>query len=82
MRNTYKRIIDNYLQKRLLSYRAEHHLTQEKMADLLHMDYRSYSNLEHGHNGCSLTTFILFLSLSEKNHNDITQEIKTLITKK
>ena len=61
MRNTYRILIGKYFCRTAFGYRIGHDLTQVEMAEKLCMDERSYINLEHGKNGCSVVTLALYL---------------------
>lgn len=61
MRNTYHRLIREYFCRMIFEYRMQEDLTQLQMAERLCMDERSYIDLEHGKNGCSVVTLILYL---------------------
>ncbi len=45
----------------IFEYRIQEDLTQLQMAERLCMDERSYIDLEHGKNGCSVVTLVLYL---------------------
>ena len=78
MRTLYKKILDDCIREQLFLYRINNNLTQSQMADLLHMDYRSYVDIEHGHNGCSYITFVLFLLYIESNPMNFLHTISSL----
>ena len=61
MRKTYHRLIREYFCRTIFEYRIQADLTQLQMAERLYMDERSYIDLEHGKNGCSVVTLILYL---------------------
>ena len=61
MRNTYRILIGKYFCQTAFEYRIQQDLTQVEMAERLCMDERSYIDLEHGKNGCSVVTLMLFL---------------------
>ncbi len=61
MRNTYHRLIREYFCRIIFEYRIQENLTQLQMAERLCMDERSYIDLEHGKNGCSMVTLVLYL---------------------
>lgn len=61
MRKTYQRLIREYFCRTIFEYRIQADLTQLQMAERLCMDERSYIDLEHGKNGCSVVTLILYL---------------------
>ena len=61
VRNTYRILIGKYFCQTAFGYRIGHDLTQVQMAERLCMDERSYIDLEHGKNGCSVVTLALYL---------------------
>lgn len=61
MRKTYQRLIREYFCRTIFEYRIHEDLTQLQMAERLCMDERSYVDLEHGKNGCSVVTLVLYL---------------------
>ena len=61
MRDVYAKVLKTMFRNHLISKRKELKLTQEKMAQKLVMDNRSYAYLEHGKNGCSALTLALYL---------------------
>ena len=61
MRNTYRILIGKYFCQTVFTYRIQQDMTQVEMAERLCMDERSYIDLEHGKNGCSVVTLMLFL---------------------
>ena len=78
MRTLYKKILDDCIREQLFLYRINNNLTQSQMADLLRKDYRSYVDIEHGHNGCSCITFVLFLLYIESKPMDFLQSLSSL----
>lgn len=48
---------------KIRSYRRSSHLTQEKMAEILHVAARSYIDQEHGAYGFSVPSLLYFLRL-------------------
>lgn len=61
MRKKYHEILKRCFCNKLVQIRTIEGLTQEKMANALLMDVRSYIDLEHGKTGCSVVTLVLFL---------------------
>ena len=61
MRKSYQRLIREYFCRTIFEYRMQEDLTQLQMAERLCMDERSYIDLEHGKNGCSVVTLVLYL---------------------
>lgn len=61
MRKELERIIKKVMRRRLLQTRLRLNLTQERMAERLHMSYTAYSNIERGIKGCGLATIFFYL---------------------
>ena len=61
LRNTYRILIGKYFCQTVFTYRIQQDMTQLQMAERLCMDERSYIDLEHGKNGCSVVTLVLYL---------------------
>ena len=61
MRKTYEAALKRCLHDRIVRERKNHKITQEKMAELLIMDPRSYADIENGKNMCSTLTFTMYL---------------------
>ena len=59
----YKLILRVLLRVELREYRKELGMTQEEMAEELHISSRSYSDLEHGKYVVSTVTLLFFLAL-------------------
>ena len=89
MRKYYQKIFKEIFYKYLIRERTRMNLTQEKMADILEMDTRNFSNLDNQKNCCSALTLTLFLiyctdpiaflnelkcGYEEKAYNDFAQE--------
>ena len=49
MKNSFRKLIKDYLRVSFLQTRGALHLTQEQMADRLLMSTRAYAKLETGH---------------------------------
>ncbi len=62
MKNSFRKLIKDYLRVSFLQTRGALHLTQEQMAARLLMSTRAYAKLEAGHSCCSLATILIFLS--------------------
>ena len=88
MRKTYQRLIREYFCRTIFEYRIQEDLTQLQMAERLCMDERSYIDLEHGKNGCSMVTLVLYLIFEcpdtdaflldlEQLHKQAGEEIRT-----
>ncbi|WP_322172301.1 helix-turn-helix transcriptional regulator [Acutalibacter caecimuris] len=78
----YQDLLKPYLQEILDTHRHQCDLTQEKMADLLHMSVRSYCDLEHGRSGFSAVSLILFLAqLPEDKLLETVKDFRRLVEK-
>ena len=53
-------------------------MTQVEMAERLCMDERSYIDLEHGKNGCSVVTLILFLLYECSDVDNFLRELRDI----
>ena len=62
----YKLLLQGFLMNQILFYRSENQLTQEQMAELLHISPRSYFDIEHGKYCCSAITLIFFMLILSK----------------
>lgn len=61
MRKHYSKILKTLFYQNLIQTRLALGITQEKMAETLIMDVRSYINLDHGKSCCSALTLSLYL---------------------
>ena len=61
MRKTYEAALKKCMHDKILNERMSLHITQEKMAELLIMDLRSYVDIENGKNMCGTLTFVMYL---------------------
>lgn len=61
MRKFYQNILKEKFHKHLIKFVTKIGYTNEKMADILVMDSRSYHELHTGHSSCSSLTLTLFL---------------------
>jgi len=61
MKNDCKCALRTYMTERLSKARSDAHLSQDKFAELLMMDTRSYAALEHGDSLCCTLTFVIYL---------------------
>ena len=78
----YKAIFQEPLMNRLYSYRKEQQLSQEKMAEFLHISLRSYIDLEHGKYCFSALSLIFFLTILPKDElHKLIDEFRVLIEK-
>ena len=80
MRNTYKNILKIYFCDTIEATRRQRKLTQEKMAESLMMDKRSYHDLVSGKSCCSALTLVIYLLIYcddiEKFFGDIQKEFE------
>lgn len=81
MRNTYKAVLKKYLHERIVTDRKKNHLVQEKMAERLLMDWRSYADIENGKNLCSTVTFTMYLLEFCDDPKQVLEEIRELFEK-
>ena len=64
----HKYLLQDFLRNQILDYRHQNHLTQEGMAEALHVSPRSYFDQEHGRYGFSAMSLVFFiLLLSEED---------------
>ena len=78
MRKTYQRLIREYFCRTIFEYRMQADLTQLQMAERLCMDERSYIDLEHGKNGCSVVTLMLFLLYECSDEDNCLRELRDI----
>ena len=81
MKQACKCAIQEHISKHLAKVRFEEKMTQDKFAELLMVNPRSYSNLEKGKSCCCTLTFIMFLVFCCKDVEAFTNELRTIITK-
>ena len=64
----HKYLLQDFLRNQILDYRHQNRLTQEGMAEALHVSPRSYFDQEHGRYGFSAMSLVFFiLLLSEED---------------
>ena len=64
----HKYLLQDFLRNQILDYRHQNHLTQEGMAEALHVSPRSYFDQAHGRYGFSAMSLVFFiLLLSEED---------------
>lgn len=68
-----------YLKNELGNKRAEMGISQEKMAEILDISLRSYSNLEHGKYCCSLPAFINYVNNCEVDKDKLFSEVGEIL---
>lgn len=78
MRNTYRILIGKYFCQTVFTYRMQQDMTQVEMAERLCMDERSYIDLEHGKNGCSVVTLMLFLLYECSDVDNFLRELRDI----
>lgn len=81
MKHACKCALQEHMAKHLAKVRFEEKLTQEKFAELLMINPRSYSNLENGFNCCCTLTFVMFLVFCCKDVEAFTNELRSIIIK-
>ena len=81
MRNTYRILIGKYFCQTVFTYRIQQDMTQVEMAERLCMDERSYIDLEHGKNGCSVVTLMLFLLYECSDVDNFLRELRDIFEK-
>lgn len=81
MRKYYRNILKSFFCDYLVKTRLELKITQSKMADFLHMDDRSYIELEHGNYCCSAITLVLFLIFCCHDSLGFLAELKSALQK-
>lgn len=79
MRNTYRILIGKHFCQTVFTYRIQQDMTQVEMAERLCMDERSYIDLEHGKNGCSVVTLMLFLIYECSDVDDFLRELREIL---
>lgn len=60
-----KNILRSLLRNCILTYRLNHGLSQERMAEALHISPRSYNDQEHNRYGFSAMSMVYYLLLLE-----------------
>lgn len=78
MRNTYRILIGKYFCQTVFTYRMQQDMTQVEMAERFCMDERSYIDLEHGKNGCSVVTLMLFLLYECSDVDNFLRELRDI----
>ena len=79
MRKAYKEALKTFLTEQIKNSRISHHLSQEKAAEYLAMDPRSYADIDNGKCMCSTTTFALFLTYLCDDPNELLNNVKIII---
>ncbi len=78
--STEKEALRREMSSRFRATRKRLDLTQEKMAELLGIDLRSYCDLEHGKYFCSTLVFLRYLLISSTNINELLAELEKNLT--
>lgn len=81
MKTACKCAFQEYMAKTLEKVRFENKLTQEKFAEVLMINTRSYSNLETGKSCCCTLTFIFFLVFCCKDVQSFIDDLRIVILK-
>lgn len=68
-----------YTGNRIREFRESRNLTQEKMADKLHLVLNQYGRIERGESSCTLSNLIQICNILQITPNDILAEL--IITK-
>ena len=71
-------MIGKYFCQTVFTYRMQQDMTQVEMAERLCMDERSYIDLEHGKNGCSVVTLMLFLLYECSDVDNFLRELRDI----
>lgn len=76
----YKTSIKTFLCQYLRASRAQRKISQEKMAEMLHVSLRAYSAIENGVYGVSVFSFIFFLlNLPDEEVLHLLHELRDVI---
>lgn len=76
----YRNLLQEFLAERIKGCRKGRALTQEVMAERLHISPRSYAYLERGIYGCSAATLMFFfLILTDEEVIQLRLEFRTLV---
>lgn len=79
MKNACKCILQEFLMNQLSTVRFEKQLTQEKFAELLLLETRSYAAIEKGEYGCCALTLAMFLLFCCKDAQAFLDELRPRI---
>lgn len=77
-RQNYRKLLKDFLHNHFVKTRANLGLTLEEMAEILHMDPRSYIDLDHGKNLCGTITFVFYLINLCNNPEQLIKDIANL----
>ena len=67
------------MSSRFRSTRKQLNISQGKMAELLEIDLRSYSDLEHGTCLCSTPVFIRYLLINTTNVAELLKDLESVL---
>ena len=62
MRKTAHAVIKENLRSKIFQTRVKNKWTKRRMAEMLAMDDRSYSDIENGISSCSVVTLVIFIA--------------------
>ena len=62
MRKTAHAVIKENLRSKIFQTRVKNNWTKRRMAEMLAMDDRSYSDIEKGISSCSVVTLVIFIA--------------------
>lgn len=80
LRDLYKDALKNFLSNEIKRFRTVKKLSQQAMAELLRVDPRSYTDLEHKVYSCSLLTFLFFAQqLEDEGKLQLLKELCSLL---
>lgn len=81
MKNACKCELQTFMIQQLSKVRFQKKLTQQKFAELLLIDTRSYAAIEKGDYGCCALTFVMFLLFCCDDTQAFLDELKPKIQK-
>ena len=76
MKDAYRTALKHILCEQIGSTRISLELTQDKMAESLMIDVRSYADIDRGISMCGTLTFVLFLLRYCKDTAELLQKIQ------
>ncbi len=78
--NGTKKLFQKFLRERIYAYRINSSLSQENMANILHVSLRAYSDQEHSKFGFSAISFTYYiLLLSDEEVLQLIKELRLLL---
>ena len=81
MKDAYRTALKHILCEQIGSTRISLELTQDKMAESLMIDVRSYADIDRGISMCGTLTFVLFLLQYCQDTADLLSRIRTAFDK-